>query len=145
MRNHNDNIKNGIAYFGKILKNMNVKQKIKDIKIDDNEILSEEIENVCTYEDKYFSENNLLDWIEMIENADLYKAIKTLRIEEQTLLAYIFYKEKTQSEVAEIYNITHQNISYKINKIIKKNKKLYVKKVDLQKSLCKKHFRKTLK
>lgn len=128
MGNHRDYIKNETAYFRKVVKNMDAKQDFKNSQVDNNETLTEDIENLCFSEDKYFCENDLLDWIEMIENVDLHRAIKNLSLEEQTLLSYIFFKEKTQSEVAKIYNVTHQNISYKIDKIIYKIKKYIFKK-----------------
>ncbi len=128
MGDHRNNIKNEIAYFRKVIKNMEIKESIKRSKINDNEVLTDIIQDIYSTSDEYFCENNLLDWVELIENPNLYKAIKSLSIEEQTLLSYIFYKGKTQIEVAKIYNITHQNISYKINKIITKIKKYIFKK-----------------
>ena len=108
MRNRHDGIKNEIAYFNKIIKNMDIKQSIKDSKIDNHETVCEEIENVFFYEDKYFCNSNLLEWIELIENADLYKALKSLNIKEQVLISYIFNKEKTQSEVAKFYCVAQK-------------------------------------
>ena len=128
MKNHRNNINNEFSYFYKVLKNMDIKQNIKDSKIIYNEITSEDIENILCSEDKYFYGNNLLDWIDLIENIDLHKAIKNLSKEEQILLSYSFCQEKTQSEIAKLYNVTHQSISYKINKIISKIKKHISKK-----------------
>ena len=91
MEKHYRNIKNEMAYFNRIARNMDIKQGIKDSKISKNETVCEEIENLFFYEDKYFCESNLLGWIELIENTALHKAIKSLSIEEQTLLSYIFY------------------------------------------------------
>ena len=128
MGNRRNDIKNEIAYFRKVIKNMEIKESIKHSKIKDKEVLTDIIQDIYSKSDEYFCENGLLDWIELIENPNLYKAIKSLSIEDQTLLSYIFYKGKTQIEVAKIYNITHQNISYKINKIITKIKKYIFKK-----------------
>ena len=72
MEKHYRNIKNEIAYFNKVLKNMDIKQSIKDSKINNNETV---------FEDKYFCDSNLLGWIELIENTALHKAIKNLSIE----------------------------------------------------------------
>lgn len=83
MRNHRDNINNETAYFYTVIKNMNLKQKLKDTKINNNESLSDEIESICTCEDKYFCESSLSEWIEMIENADLHRALNSLSLEEQ--------------------------------------------------------------
>ena len=120
MEKHYRNIKNEMAYFNKVLKNMDIKQSIKDSKINNNETVFEDIENLFSYEDKYFCDSNLLGWIELIKNTALHKAIKSLSIEEQTLLSYIFYKEKTQTETAKIYNTTQQSVNKKISKTLNK-------------------------
>lgn len=86
------------------------------------------IQDVYSNSDEYFCENNLLDWIELIENPNLHKAIKSLSIKEQTLLSYIFYKEKTQSEVAKIYNMSQSAISQKLNSIMYKIRLFILKK-----------------
>ena len=54
--------------------------------------------------------------------------IKSLNIEKQTLLSYIFYKEKTQIEVADIYNIIQSSISQKLNNIMCKIRLFILKK-----------------
>ena len=82
MRNRHDSIKNEIAYFYTVIKSMDIKQSIKDSKIDNHETMCEEIENIFFCEDKYFCNSNLLERIELIENADLYKALKSLNIKE---------------------------------------------------------------
>lgn len=122
MEKHYRDIKNEMAYFNRIARNMDIKQGIKDSKISKNETVCEEIENLFSYEDKYFCDSNLLGWIELIENTSLHKAIKNLSIEEQTLLSYIFYKEKTQAEIAKIYNISRPAITKTLSKIMRKIK-----------------------
>lgn len=124
MGNRRDNIKNEMAYFKKVIKNMEIKESIKRSKINDNEVLTNIIQDIYSTSDEYFCENNLLDWVELIENPNLYKAIKSLSIEEQTLLSYIFYKEKTQIEVAKIYSVSQKSISVNINKILIKIKNI---------------------
>ena len=128
MGNRHDNIKNEIAYFYTVIKNMDMKESIKCSKIKDNEVLTDIIQDVYSISDEYFCENNLLDWIELIENPNLHKAIKSLSIKEQTLLSYIFYKEKTQSEVAKIYNMSQSAISQKLNSIMYKIRLFILKK-----------------
>lgn len=124
MGNRRDNIKNEMAYFKKVIKNMEIKESIKRSKINNNEVLTNIIQDIYSTSDEYFCENNLLDWVELIENPNLYKAIKSLSIEEQTLLSYIFYKEKTQIEVARIYSVSQKSISVNINKILIKIKNI---------------------
>ncbi len=128
MRNHRDNIKNEIAYFNKVVQNLNNKELAKNIKISEFEELSNEIEEIYYKSDEYFNGDNLLDWIELIENAVLHRALKSLSIEEQTLISYIFYKDKTQSEVAKIYNMSQPAIFQKLNNIINKIKLFMFKK-----------------
>lgn len=124
MENRRDNIKNEMAYFKKVIKNMEIKENIKRSRINNNEVLTNIIQDIYSTSDEYFCENNLLDWVELIENPNLYKAIKSLSIEEQTLLSYIFYKEKTQIEVARIYSVSQKSISVNINKILIKIKNI---------------------
>jgi hypothetical protein len=46
MRNHRNNIKNEIAYFRKVIKNMEIKESIKHSKINDNEVLTNIIQDI---------------------------------------------------------------------------------------------------
>lgn len=132
MRNHRDDIKNEIAYFYTVIKNMDTKDEIKQSKINEHELQMDDILYDNFSEDfdvdKQAQEQSLLGWIELIENEDLHKAIKNLSLEEQILLSYIFYKDKTQSEIANLYKVTQQSISYKIDKIISKIKNYIFKK-----------------
>ena len=124
MRNHRDNIKNEIAYFYTVIKNMDTKDTIKKSKIKEYEILIEEI----IYDnfsddfdvDKQTAEQSLLGWIELIENEDLHKAVKSLSIEDQIFISYIVKECRTQRELSDMYNIAQQNISKRFNNIIKK-------------------------
>ena len=132
MRNHRDDIKNEIAYFYTVIKNMDTKDEVKQSKINEHELQIGDILYDNFSEDfdvdKQAQEQSLLGWIELIENKDLHKAIKNLSLEEQILLSYIFYKDKTQSEIANLYKVTQQSISYKIDKIISKIKNYIFKK-----------------
>ena len=132
MRNHDNDIKNKLAYFYAVVKNMDLKDNIKQSKIRSHEIsLDENIYDCFSYlnnMDKQLSETNSLDWIELIENDDLRNATCKLSTDEKMLLHYVFYEEKTQSEISEIYSVKHQTINYKLNKIISKLKKHIFKK-----------------
>lgn len=70
--------------------------------------------------DKQVAEQSLLGWIELIENKNLHKAVKSLSIEDQIFISYIVKECRTQRELSNIYNITQQNISKRFNNIIKK-------------------------
>ena len=127
MNTQNNHIKNRDAYFKKVLKNMKLKENIKQTEIEDKEIFVEN-PSICSdfldnFDlDKELTNRNLLSWIDMIENQNLHAAVKSLSLDEQILLSYIFEKEKTQRDLEEIYKIKQQNICKKVDKIICKLK-----------------------
>ena len=127
MNTQNGHIKNRDAYFKTVLKNMNLKENIKQSKIEDNEIFVED-PSICSdfldnFDlDKELADRNLLGWIDMIEDQKLHAAVKSLPIEEQTLLSYIFEKEMTQRELAKIYNLSHRAMGKKSKILIDKLK-----------------------
>ena len=124
MINRNEDIKNEIAYFYKVIRHMDIKDNIKQSKINEHETPLDEIlydqfsvgENL----DKLLEERNLLGWIELIENPMLYEAVKTLSIEDQIFISYIVRERKTQRELSQTYKIAHQNIGKKFEKILEK-------------------------
>ena len=130
MRNHRDNIKNEIAYFYTVIKNMNTKDNIKQSKINEHELPLDEIiyDNFSDHfnMDKQIAEQSLLGWIDLIENENLHKAVKSLSIEDQIFISYIVKECKTQRDLACIYEIKQKNISKKINKILNKIKTKFV-------------------
>ena len=130
MRNHRDNIKNEIAYFYTVIKNMNTKDNIKQSKINEHELPLYEIiyDNFSDNfdMDKQIAEQSLLSWIDLIENENLHKAVKSLSIDDQIFISYIVKECKTQRELACVYKIKQQNISKKINKILNKIKTKFV-------------------
>lgn len=58
--------------------------------------------------DKHLEEQNLLGWIELIENPKLYEAMKSLSIEDQVLLSYIVKKGKSQRKLPLIYALAQK-------------------------------------
>ena len=124
MKNRHENIKNELAYFYKVIKNLDIKDSIKQSKINGHETPLDEIlydqfsvdENL----DKHLEEKTLLGWIELIENPKLYEAVKNLSIDDQIFISYIVKEGQTQRELSTMYKIAHQNISKKFEKIIKK-------------------------
>ena len=73
--------------------------------------------------DQYISDRSFLGWIEVIENQTLYAAIKSLSIEDQTLITYRYRHCLSQRQVAEILRISKATVDYReqrIKKIIKK-------------------------
>lgn len=132
MGNHrkNKNIKNELAYFYAVVKNMDLNDSIKQSKINKHEILFEE--SIYGYfsnlnnTGKQLCEINSLKWIELIENDNLRNAICGLNKEEKMLLNYVFYERRTQSELSKVYNIAQQNVGKRISKLLKKNKDTFV-------------------
>ena len=68
--------------------------------------------------DKHLEDQNLLGWIELIENQKLYEAVKSLSIGDQIFISYIVKEGRTQRELEIMYELTQQAISHKFNKII---------------------------
>ena len=132
MGSHHDNIKNKIAYFHKVIKNMDLKDNIKRSKIDEHEIPVEEIMyDAFSNEfdvDKQLFEKNLLGWIELIENENLHKAVKSLSIEDQIFISYIVKECKTQQELASKYGINQSSVKNRFGKILRILKNLMSKK-----------------
>ena len=123
-----DEIRNKLAYYRKVVENMDKKEFLK--KEEGKDLLdhaepSEKIENLCHSVDEHFN-RNLLDWIDFVENVDLYMALKSLNKEEQTLLSYLYFKNKTQSEVSKFFEMSQQKFNYKLHKIFRKTKKYFV-------------------
>ena len=67
----------------------------------------------------FLEEKNLLGWIELIENQKLYKAVKSLSVEDQTFISYIVKECKTQSEISYFYNLSQSQVCCKFNKILR--------------------------
>lgn len=122
------NIKSEMAYFYTVIKNMDKKDSIKSSKIQEHEISIEDVlydkESENTDIEKQAFKENLLGWIELIENEKLHKAIKNLSIEDQIFISYIVKECKTQRELAEVYKMAQQNVSKKFSKIIEKLRKI---------------------
>ena len=122
MKNRYKSIKNELTYFYKVIKNMDIKDNIKQSKINEHETPLDEIlydqfsvdENL----DKHLEEQNLLGWIELIENPKLYEAVKSLSIEDQIFISYIVKEGQNQREVARIYGINQRTVGRKLEKIL---------------------------
>lgn len=128
MKNRNENIKNELAYFYKVIKNLDIKDSIKQSKINGHETPLDEILydqfSVGENMDKHLEERNLLGWIELIENQKLYKAVKSLSIEDQIFISYIVKEGRTQRELSRTYGVAQKNISKRFNRVIEKIKYL---------------------
>lgn len=132
MGSHHDDIKNEIAYFHKVIKNMDLKDNIKSSKINEYEIPIEEVmydafSNEFDVDNQLF-QTSLLGWIELVENENLHKALKSLSIEDQILISYIVKECKTQQELASKYGINQSSVKNRFGKILRILKNLMSKK-----------------
>ena len=127
MKNRYKSIKNELTYFYKVIKNMDIKDNIKQSKINEHETPLDEILydqfSVGENMDKHLEEKTSLGWIKLIENQKLYEAVKGLSIEDQIFISYIVKKGLTQQELEEIYKVSHRAIGQKYQRLIKKIKK----------------------
>ena len=122
MKNRYKNIKNELAYFYRVIKNMDIKDNIKQSKINEHETPLDEILygqfSAGETMDKHLEEKTLLGWIELIENPKLYEAVKSLSIEDQIFISYIVKEGQNQREVARIYGINQRTVGRKLEKIL---------------------------
>lgn len=123
MNNRDKNVKNELAYFYAVIKNMDKKDLIKQSKINKYEISLDEFLydrfSITEDMDKHLEEQNLLNWIESIENPKLYEAVKNLSIDDQVFLSYIIKECRTQKELALEYKVNQTSIGNKLNKILR--------------------------
>ena len=132
MGNRPDNIKNELAYFYKVIKNMDSyddtkKSKIQKHEIPIEEVIYDEFSNTSDV-DKQLFQTSLLGWIELVENENLHKALKSLKIEDQIFISYIVKECKTQRELAQIYKVNHRTVGRRFQKILNIIKKFLFKK-----------------
>ena len=119
-------IRNELAYFYTVIKNWDLKDKVKQSEIEKHEIsfevlLNENLSDIFNLE-KDLAEQGLLSWIDLVESDNLYAALKELSVEDQVFLSLIVKEGKTQRELAMLYNISQKNINVNLHKIISKIK-----------------------
>ena len=119
-------IRNELAYFYTVIKNWDLKDKVKQSEIEKHEIsfevlLNENLSDAFNLEQD-LAEQGLLSWIDLVESDNLYAALKELSVEDQVFLSLIVKEGKTQRELAKFYKISHRAIGKKFEKIIDKIK-----------------------
>ena len=111
-------INDEISYFNVVVKNMNLKDRMKLSKIKEREVTleSEVYENMPDNFDldEKISDDTLTGWIDLIENEKLHKAVKSLPVEDQIFISYIVKERRTQRELAQEYNISQVAICKKL-------------------------------
>jgi len=126
VKKHFYDVKNEMAYFKKVVRNMDLDDIKSEKKHTDNEIHygefldenSKDIFQIMT-ESKY---KGSLSWIDLIQNEKLHIAIEKLSEEEKYFITLLFYENRTQEELANFYNVKQPAVYHKINKIIRKIK-----------------------
>lgn len=126
MEKHFYDVKNEMAYFKKVVRNMDLDDIKSEKKHIDNDIHYEEfldensmdIFQIMT-ESKY---KGSLSWIDLIQNEKLHRAIEKLSDEEKYFITLLFYENRTQEEIADFYNVKQPAVYHKINKIMRKIK-----------------------
>ena len=119
-------IRNELAYFYTVIKNWDLKDKVKQSEIEKHEIsfevlLNENLSDAFNLEQD-LAEQGLLSWMDLVESDNLYAALKELSVEDQIFLSLIVKEGKTQRELAMLYNISQKNINVNLHKIISKIK-----------------------
>ena len=75
--------------------------------------------------DEELASRTMIGWIELIHNEALCEIVKSLPLDDQIFISYIFKEGKTQCELAKIFNISQVVISQKFNAIMNKIKKRF--------------------
>lgn len=126
MKKHFCDIKNELAYFKTVVKNMDLDDIKREKKHIDNDIHYEEfLDQNSTDVFQIMTESRYkgsLSWIDLIQNEKLHKAIERLTEEEKYLITLLFYENRTQEELSKLYEVHESTMFYKINKIIRKIK-----------------------
>lgn len=114
-------IRNELAYFYTVIKNWDLKDKVKQSEIEKHEIsfevlLNENLSDAFNLEQD-LAEQGLLSWMDLVESDNLYAALKELSVEDQIFLSLIVKEGKTQRELTKFYKIDQKTISRKFSKI----------------------------
>lgn len=126
MKKHFYHVKDKIAYFNRVVKNMDLDDIKREKKHTDNNIHYEEfLDENSTDIFQIMTENKYkgsLSWIDLIQNEKLHRAIEKLSEEEKYFITLLFYENRTQKELADFYNVKQPAIHHRINKITRKIK-----------------------
>ena len=125
-------IRNELAYFYTVIKNWDLKDKVKQSEIEKHEIsfevlLNENLSDAFNLEQD-LAEQGLLSWIDLVESDNLYAVLKELSVEDQVFLSLIVKEGKTQKELAKIYGVSYSTVCRRFEKIIKNINEFYLKK-----------------
>ena len=113
---------NMAAYIRGITKNL-IKQKRRNIRVNDN---------IIDYEEELVSLSNIeLDISEQEENKIILKQLKKLKPEDRDIFMLYYYEDKTIKEICKIHNMSESKVKSKLFRIRKKLKRILKERGDL--------------
>ena len=100
-----------------------VTRDFKELKIIDDEDYSEYIKKYVKYEEKAYSQMNIDNFVEQLENSKLVYALKSLSNVEMTVIFLLFQEQLTSKEASQILKICSDSVTRKKRRAFKKIEK----------------------
>lgn len=88
-----------------------VTRDFKELKIIDDEDYSEYIKKYVKYEEKAYSQMNIDNFVEQLENSKLVYALKSLSNVEMTVIFLLFQEQLTSKEASRILKICSDSVT----------------------------------
>ena len=88
-----------------------VTRDFKELKIIDDEDYSEYIKKYVKYEEKAYSQMNIDNFVEQLENSKLVYALKSLSNVEMTVIFLLFQEQSTSKEASQILKICSDSVT----------------------------------
>lgn len=88
-----------------------VTRDFKELKIIDDEDCSEYIKKYIKYEEKAYSQMNIDNFVEQLENSKLVYALKSLSNVEMTVIFLLFQEQLTSKEASQILKICSDSVT----------------------------------
>ena len=104
-----------------------VTRDFKELKIIDDEDYSEYIKKYVKYEEKAYSQMNIDNFVEQLENSKLVYALKSLSNVEMTVIFLLFQEQLTSKEASQILKICSDSVTRIKRRAFKKIEKYLMK------------------
>lgn len=88
-----------------------ITRDFKELKIIDDEDYSEYIKKYVKYEEKAYSQMNIDNFVEQLENSKLVYALKSLSNVEMTVIFLLFQEQLTSKEASQILKICSDSVT----------------------------------
>ena len=88
-----------------------VTRDFKELKIIDDEDYSEYIKKYVKFEEKAYSQMNIDNFVEQLENSKLVYALKSLSNVEMTVIFLLFQEQLTSKEASQILKICSDSVT----------------------------------